>query len=93
MRNLKAGLIAGALALSPLTIGLPAALGQMAPTTHVVAGGGLYDPLPRCAEEDGSDVDGFCVWVDPDTGDMYVNPTPEEVTRNDDAIYERGYVN
>lgn len=35
--------------------------------------------LPRCAEEDGSDViDGFCAWIDPDTGDVYINPTPED---------------
>lgn len=37
--------------------------------------------IPRCAYEDGSDVDGLCVWIDPDTGDAYLNPTPEEVNR------------
>lgn len=42
-------------------------------------------PLPRCQEEDGSDIDGVCVWIDPDTGNSYINPTPEEVLRNERA--------
>lgn len=37
--------------------------------------------IPVCIEEDGSDVDGLCVWTDPDTGDMYLNPTWEEMFR------------
>ena len=37
--------------------------------------------IPMCQVEDGSDVDGQCFWVDPDTGDMYINPTPEEVRK------------
>ncbi len=36
-------------------------------------------PLPYCQTEDGSDVDGQCIWIDPDTGDAYINPTPAEV--------------
>lgn len=40
-------------------------------------------PMTRCQYEDGSDVipdrADQCVWIDPDTGDMYINPTPEEV--------------
>lgn len=31
--------------------------------------------MTRCQTEDGSDVDGVCVWVDPDTGDGYINNT------------------
>jgi len=34
--------------------------------------------IPRCALEDGSDVEGICVWIDPDTGNVYINPTEEE---------------
>ena len=37
--------------------------------------------IPICQVEDGSDVDGLCFWVDPDTGDLYLNPTPEEAKR------------
>ena len=45
---------------------------------------GDFDPkpaqaLPICQLEDGSDVDGQCIWIDPDTGNAYINPTPEEV--------------
>jgi len=32
--------------------------------------------VPQCATEDGSDVDGLCVWIDPDTGNAYLNPEP-----------------
>lgn len=35
--------------------------------------------VPMCDLEDGSDVDGLCIWIDPDTGDAYANPTQEEV--------------
>lgn len=35
--------------------------------------------MPYCQMEDGSDVDGYCLWVDPGTGHGYINPTPEEV--------------
>lgn len=37
--------------------------------------------LPICRFEDGSDIDGQCLWIDPDTGNAYINPTPEEVSR------------
>lgn len=46
--------------------------------THEVSAG---PDIPVCIEEDGSDVDGLCVWTDPDTGDMYLNPTWEEMFR------------
>jgi len=39
--------------------------------------------MPLCQQEDGSDVDGYCLWVDPDTGRGYINPTPEEVQRSE----------
>jgi hypothetical protein len=39
--------------------------------------------MPVCQYEDGSDVDGQCLWTDPDTGNVYINPTPEEVGAND----------
>ena len=32
--------------------------------------------VPLCATEDGSDVDGLCIWIDPDTGEAYLNPEP-----------------
>ena len=35
--------------------------------------------MPYCQLEDGSDVDGYCLWVDPGTGHGYINPTPQEV--------------
>ena len=38
--------------------------------------------IPICQMEDGSDVDGLCFWIDPDTGDMYLNPTDAEVQRS-----------
>lgn len=41
------------------------------------------NPTVQCMYEDGSDVipdrADQCIWIDPDTGDMYINPTPEEV--------------
>jgi hypothetical protein len=37
--------------------------------------------LPRCHTEDGSDIDGFCAWIDPDTGDVFINPTTVEMAR------------
>ena len=45
--------------------------------------------MPYCQFEDGSDVDGYCLWVDPDTGMGYINPTPEERARNADAALAR----
>lgn len=45
--------------------------------------------MPYCQFEDGSDVDGYCLWVDPDTGMGYINPTPEERARNADAALHR----
>jgi len=44
--------------------------------------------MPYCQFEDGSDVDGYCLWVDPDTGMGYINPTPEERARS--AAFEAG---
>ena len=38
-----------------------------------------YGPLPACQTEDGSDIDGYCLWTSPRTGNVYLNPTPEEV--------------
>lgn len=35
--------------------------------------------LPQCQTEDGSDIDGYCLWTDPDTGNVYLNPTPAEL--------------
>lgn len=40
--------------------------------------------MPYCQFEDGSDVDGYCLWVDPGTGHGYINPAPEEVA----GLYE-----
>ena len=37
--------------------------------------------MPYCQQEDGSDVDGYCLWVSP-SGQGYINPTPEERYRN-----------
>lgn len=34
---------------------------------------GLLGTLPVCVEEDGSGQDYMCVWIDPDTGNKYVN--------------------
>jgi hypothetical protein len=44
--------------------------------------GPVQGPTPQCQVEEGSDVDVWCIWIDPDTGDMYINPTPEEVNHN-----------
>lgn len=62
-----------------LTLGASLALGFMlAPhgTAHA-------EPMPVCQYEDGSDVipdrADQCLWTDPDTGNVYINPTPEEV--------------
>jgi hypothetical protein len=37
--------------------------------------------MPYCQQEDGSDVDGYCLWVN-SKGEGYINPTPEERYRN-----------
>jgi hypothetical protein len=58
-----------------LTLGGSLALGFML-APHGVA---HAEPIPVCQYEDGSDVDGQCLWTDPDTGNVYINPTPEEV--------------
>lgn len=39
-----------------------------------------YGPLPVCHEEDGSDIDGYCIWINSE-GEMFLNPTPEEMKR------------
>jgi hypothetical protein len=57
-------------------IGLGVAVGAMLLAQPDTGHGASF--LPICAEEDGSDIDGLCMWVDPDTGDGYINPTPEE---------------
>lgn len=33
----------------------------------------LHSTLPTCVEEDGSGQDYMCVWIDPDTGNKYLN--------------------
>lgn len=34
---------------------------------------GLQGTLPACVEEDGSGQSYMCVWIDPDTGNTYLN--------------------
>lgn len=52
---------------------------------HLYMAQASAEPLPPCQFEDGSDInqDGYCLWVDPDTGEGYVNPTYEEVFGED----------
>lgn len=69
---------AAALVVAVWTFGATMALGELY-SARVQAIATPTVTVPYCGTEDGSDVDGVCVWVDPDTGDLYVNPTPEEM--------------
>jgi hypothetical protein len=75
------GTLAGGLVLGPEVAAVP--------SVRVTASDD-WGHWPQCRLEDGSDVDGQCIWISPRTGDAYLNPTPDEV---DDAVYTRGYTN
>jgi hypothetical protein len=62
-------------ALAGLAIVATLALGALAGTAaaHADTDTVLVE-LPRCALEDGSDlIEGTCAWIDPDTGNVYLN--------------------
>lgn len=82
--------------LAVLAMGTSMALGfvtsPIAPagTAHA-SGDTVTVELPRCEEEDGSDVDRLCAWIDPDTGNVFINPDPADGYSWDEGSYVGGY--
>lgn len=54
-------------------VGILAALGAMLLASPDAKAERVLVEIERCLLEDGSDVDGPCLWIDPDTGEGYLN--------------------